>query len=381
MEHGLTAGSLMLLFVEACRGTRRGSRDRAPRPVLLGVWTGLAVICELQATIPAIFILVFALANLRDRDPRGMVTAVGRIILGGLPFAAVFFLYNALAFGSPFHIGYSSEEGFEQLRTTGFYAITYPHWRVLGSILVGRYRGLLPLAPLVAATPFGVLLLARTPASRRVVVVVFAVAAYYFLLNASYFYWEGGWAYSPRHVMPALPFLALGLAPLWDSSRRWGRMLLAAGWIWGAALTLIAVSTTPQPPSNLASPTVELLWPAFRDGDLSLNTQSFVHNSLPGPLRNNFAQHAAWNLGQIAGLRGHASLAPTRFRLADGRSDSSPVSEQPRQFGNHEANLRFHRGDRRVQRTGRFSARDRIGNRCAAARAPRPRIRSTEAWS
>ena len=39
---------------------------------------------------------------------------------------------------------------------------------------------------------------------------------FYLLLNASYFYWEGGWAYGPRQVMPALPFLALGLAPLWD---------------------------------------------------------------------------------------------------------------------------------------------------------------------
>jgi hypothetical protein len=52
------------------------------------------------------------------------------------------------------------------------------------------------------------------------------------------------------------------------------------------------------------------LWPAFRDGDLSLNTQTFVHNALPGPLRDNPSQHAAWNLGQIAGLHGHTSLLP-----------------------------------------------------------------------
>jgi hypothetical protein len=85
---------------------------------------------------------------------------------------------------------------------------------------------------------------------------------------------------------------------------------LTAGWIWGAALTLIAVSTTPQPPADVKSPTTELLWPAFRDGDLSINTQTFVHNALPAPLRNDPSEHAAWNLGQIAGLHGHASLAP-----------------------------------------------------------------------
>ena len=102
---------------------------------------------------------------------------------------------------------------------------------------------------------------------------------YYVLLNASYFYWEGGWAYGPRQMMAGLPFLALGLAPLWDAWRPAARALLVAGWIWGAALTLVAVSTTPQPPATFKAPVRELLWPAFRDGDLSLNPQTFVHNS------------------------------------------------------------------------------------------------------
>ena len=56
----------------------------------------------------------------------------------------------------------------------------------------------------------------------------------------------------------------------------------------------------------------ELLWPAFRDGDLSLNPQTFVHNSVDaGRLRAPGAEpHAAWNLGEIAGLRGLPSLLP-----------------------------------------------------------------------
>jgi hypothetical protein len=55
----------------------------------------------------------------------------------------------------------------------------------------------------------------------------------------------------------------------------------------------------------------ELLWPAFRDGDLSLNHQTFVHGGAsPDQMRGNQIPHAAWNLGEIAGLHGWASLVP-----------------------------------------------------------------------
>jgi len=55
----------------------------------------------------------------------------------------------------------------------------------------------------------------------------------------------------------------------------------------------------------------ELLWPAFRDGDFSLNTQTFVHMVPPGGARPpRDVPRAAWNAGEIAGLRGYASLVP-----------------------------------------------------------------------
>jgi hypothetical protein len=55
----------------------------------------------------------------------------------------------------------------------------------------------------------------------------------------------------------------------------------------------------------------ELLLPAFADGDLSLNHQTFVHGGAsPELMRGNRVPHAAWNLGELAGLRGRASLLP-----------------------------------------------------------------------
>jgi hypothetical protein len=87
--------------------------------------------------------------------------------------------------------------------------------------------------------------------------------------------------------------------------------VLLVGFAWGVAATLIAVSTNPQPPSSFKAPMRELLLPAFADGDLSLNPQTFVHGGAPPDLmRGNRVRHAAWNVGEIIGLHGRASLLP-----------------------------------------------------------------------
>jgi hypothetical protein len=131
------------------------------------------------------------------------------------------------------------------------------------------------------------------------------------VLNASYFYWEGGWAFGPRQVMPALPFLAIGLAPLWDGWKAAGRVVLAAAWLWGAMLTLVAVSTTPQPPASIMRPVSELMVPAFLEGHLALNTQRFTDfRADEDAIWRHADPTVSWNLGMAMGLTGRASLLP-----------------------------------------------------------------------
>jgi hypothetical protein len=341
MGHGQTAGCLMIALVAAnalhdsscldgigCadgQGCRSGARNTGRRTLgwIIGLAGGWAVVTEFQAAIPAVFIGLLAVARLKgSRHQKATLSrsakasaepalwpALIRIALGVTIAATPLLIYNALAFGSPVHIGYASEEGFKELHT-GFFGITHPSLATIRELLFGAYRGLLPLSPLMAATPLGLTLLGRRGQAGPAVVAG-GIGLYYLLLNASYFYWEGGWAFGPRQMTTALPFLALGLAPLWDLGRVAARGLLLAGWLWGVALTLIAVSTTPQPPATFKAPVRELLWPAFRDGDLSLNPQTFVHNSVDVEhLRGGGNPHAAWNLGEVAGLHGLASLVP-----------------------------------------------------------------------
>lgn len=308
MGHGQTAGCLMIALVAADTLGERTGRARLAPCWIIGLSGGWAVVTEFPAAIPAVFIGLFALDRVRRADAR-LMPVITRIA-GGVAIAAMpLLVYNTLAFGSPFHLGYSSEEGFKELQV-GFFGITYPKLSTIRELLVGTYRGLLPVSPLMAAVPVGLALLGHKGRPGRALVGA-GIGIYYLLLNASYFYWEGGWAFGPRQITAALPFLALGLAPLWDLRRSAGRALLLAGWIWGVGVTLIAVSTTPQPPASFKAPVRELLWPAFRDGDLSLNPQTFVHNSVDvDRLRGGVVPHAAWNLGEVAGLHGLASLLP-----------------------------------------------------------------------
>jgi hypothetical protein len=141
--------------------------------------------------------------------------------------------------------------------------------------------------------------------------VVILIPMYYLWLNGSYFYWDGGWSFGPRHMTAALPFLALALAPVWVSAPRYARWGLAVLCVVGVAVTLIGVSVTAQPPITYDRPFAQLWWPAFVDGDLSVGHTSFnMAGWTPDLVRHHAEAHQAWNLGELIGLRGRASLIP-----------------------------------------------------------------------
>ena len=310
MGHGMSAGCLMLAFAAAV-ALADARDDRTSRLAwIVGLSCGWAVVADFPSAVPVVLIAALGLATTWARGGRALTPVALRILAGGAAMAIVLLGYNTLAFGSPFHLGYASEEGFEQLHT-GIFGISRPEWWRVRELLVGSYRGLLPMAPLVALMPIGLVLLARAGRHVRPVIVVSLIAAFYLALNASYFYWEGGWIVGPRQIGPALPFLALGLAPLWDSWRGAGRALLAGGWLWGAALMLVAVSTTPQPPASVERPFTQLLLPAFREGALGLNNQRFTDfRADETAIRRRTPSGVSWNLGTKMGLGGLASLIP-----------------------------------------------------------------------
>ena len=259
----------------------------------VGLAAGWAVVTDFPAAPAAAILALLALVHTSPHGGRRMLRVAAGIAAGALPCVLVLMIYNALGFGSPFRIGYPYNVMAARLpwQRQGFMGLTYPKLTILYEILVGRYRGLLPLAPVVVTAPFGIWLLWKRANARPGTLALTAIALYYVLLNASYSVWDGGWSYGPRILSPALPFLCLPLALLWTRSALAVRSLLAILALYGVFVSLVAVSTFAMPPDSFKSPMGELLWPAFRGGHLS-------------PL------HGTWNLGMRAGLSGLVSLIP-----------------------------------------------------------------------
>ncbi|HZP47910.1 MAG TPA: hypothetical protein VFB07_05230 [Vicinamibacterales bacterium] len=305
--HAFSASLLVLAFASACRA---GDGDWR-RGAMAGLCAGWATVSEFPAAIPAVVIALLTLVHVWRLDRARRLRVVGALTIGALVPAAVLMAYQYACFGSPFHIGYASESSYVGMQQ-GFYGVDLPRMIRLRRILFGEYRGLLPLAPVLACAPVGLCLVRR----RLVAVAAAVIAVYYVLLNASYAYWEGGWSYGPRHASPAIPFLCIGLAALWTAVPRLVRGALALVAAYGVALTLVAVSTAPLPPNNIRRPVAELLWPAFADGDLALNPQTFVSGGANPDFRAHTEPKAAFNLGMKMGLRGLASLLPLMLTSA-----------------------------------------------------------------
>jgi hypothetical protein len=306
-SHGLTAA--LLIFEFALAVELRQPRTRR-RDLMLGAITGFvggwAAITEFPAAPAAALILGLAVAHSWPRL-RGEALAV---VAGGLLVpAAVLAVYNAAAFGSPLHFGYNDSLSFalprsfdrERWGTAGF---TYPRAHALWGLLFGTFRGLFPLAPVLFVAPVGWASFLRNRRTRMSGIVAVLIPLYFVLSTSAYYYWDGVNTYGPRLLAGAIPFLCLGVAPVWSDARRALRSVLLVLAVIGMTGALIAVSTNPEPSAALANPLMDELWPAFRGGHLSQVTTPFTGVYRAGVPR------AAWNIGEGAGLEGQASLAP-----------------------------------------------------------------------
>ena len=212
--HQPCADLLLLALAGIILSARTGERRAG---LVVGLCLGLAVACEYPAAVPAALLTGFALLR---RGPR----FAAWVVLGGLPGAAVLAVYHHAAFGHPLKTGYDFvylAEFAEGMRVN--YGIHRPDPQVLLELLFGRFRGLFYLAPVLLLAAWGLLAQAlegapedmskQTWPTRQVAWLTCSVVGFYLALNSGYYMWDGGAALGPRHCVPMLPFLALGLVP------------------------------------------------------------------------------------------------------------------------------------------------------------------------
>lgn len=163
--------------------------------------------CALEFPVAALF----AVLLLYRRKAAWSMAGAARLIAFALLAFIPQFTHNWLAFGSPLRMGYSLESStaFEGMGS-GFFGFGVPDLHRLALLTISPERGLffyMPWAALGLAGFFTGRSLAETLRRDPGPVLV----CLYIVLFSSYYMPSGGWAFGPRHLIPVIPFLALGL--------------------------------------------------------------------------------------------------------------------------------------------------------------------------
>ena len=197
---------------------RRGPPRRLGPVAVAGLLAGFAVVVEFPLAIVAAVVGLYAVLGMRP--VRRAVAYAGGLVVGVAPLLA----FNTWAFGSPTKLAYtnaviqpgSNGHAIVGANASGFFGVGLPSLRA-GAELMFAGHGLLVLSPVLALSAVGVVSLTRF-GHRAEAAVVGGVAVCFLLYNAAYYLPFGGFAAGPRFLVPAVPFLAIGVAAAWRSS-------------------------------------------------------------------------------------------------------------------------------------------------------------------
>jgi hypothetical protein len=306
--HALVGACLLFAFAAALKlRDTRGARGDFLWALAVGLAAGWATVTEYPAA-PASALLAFL--ALSQGWPRGsaarwrVATGVGA---GAGICLIVLLAYLHAAFGSfrPSY-AYYDPNSFSFMQHQGYLGLTYPHPDRLLKLLLGCSRGLFVASPVALAAPLGLWWMWKGKSNRAAALVAVAIVAYYFLFNASFYWWKSGLSFGPRYAGASIPLLCVSLAVAWQrASGAWRRVLIGLG-VCSLSITLMVVSTTSQLSMQDSCPLIHSVWPAFWSGQMALNHESMLTVAelqvSPG--------HGAFNLGQLMGLHGLASLLP-----------------------------------------------------------------------
>lgn len=296
----MAAGSMVLL-----ESPSEENRPRASRLFAAGLLLGLASWTLATFALLALILTIRLAARV---TPRRLIHA-WPWALGGVVGASGYAIYSLALFGeiaNPYKFEFDPK--FREEMSRGLMGATLPDPRVLLLITVHPFRGLFVLFPatLVALAGCGVAI--RTGRDRASAAVALAFTAGLLLHNAGYFMWWGGWSYAPRHLIPALVPLCVGLARALDGPRPAVRRAAWALLIVSAVGNVAVVSLDPQHPPDLRRPPLldesALMAPGSVESwptpYFTMLANVFVHGQTDANLGTAFGLRGAWSLAPLA---------------------------------------------------------------------------------
>jgi len=306
--HALVGACLIFAFASALRlRETQGPRADFFWALAVGLAAGWATVTEYPAAPASALLAFFALSQVWPRGNAARWRTVLGVGLGATICIVVLSSYLHAAFGS-FRPSYSyyDPQSFSFMQQRGYFGLTYPHPDRLLKLLFGSSRGLFFSSPVTLAAPLGLWWLAKDRTHRVPALVAAAIVAYYLLFNASFYWWKAGLSFGPRYAGASFPLLCIGLAIAWQrATPAWRRVLVVLALV-SVFIALTVVSTTSELSMQDTCPILHSAWPAFWRGQLALNRVSMLSVAEAASSR----QSGAFNLGQLLGLHGLASLIP-----------------------------------------------------------------------
>lgn len=264
--HAPTTALIAIALWAVWRGTGGGAHP-GRHALIAGLALGWAVVIEHTAILTGAPVALWALWRVRAWAPHRIAQSVALALAGAIAASIPLFAYNIAVFGHPFQTGYSGVVGFEGMRQ-GLFGLTYPKPGILWEIIGGKRRGMVWVAPVLVLAPFGFWTLLRDPRTRDIGVMAAAGAVIAFLYHASYVYWDGGNSTGPRHALPAVAYLAVGLAAFWAGASRIEKWLGMGFLAVSAALNLAIAAAEVQAPHFYTAPVTQHILPKFLSGDI-----------------------------------------------------------------------------------------------------------------
>jgi hypothetical protein len=251
-----------------------------------GACLALAAGSEYVVTLPAAVIAIEALARAGTR--RSAATVLDLALGAAIPLAVIGG-YHTACFGAPWRTGYSFivNPAFASGQGSGLLGIHLPRLSAFWRMLFGAERGLYWIAPaLLVGTAGGVWFLVRT--RDRFALAAAMATATLLVLNSGYYMWWGGASAGPRHLVPVIAFMGLGIAAAWT---RPGLRWLIAALVVLSVLNMLALASVGLEAPEAGNILVDYAWARLRHGKIA-------HLS------------GASNLGIALGVAPAASLGP-----------------------------------------------------------------------
>lgn len=301
--HSLVAALLFISFFLIFRLRNELTPVKNWYLALIGFLLGLAFITDLTTAVIILPLILYYFYVLWGRRILGRFLSFGLPALGGLPPLAAMIAYNVLVYQNPFASGYQYlvDPFFKEGMSRGIMGIGIPSLHVLFYETFHPAQGLFWQSPVLLMVFIGGFYLFRARQYRAEGLIAAAAFFAYLLLNAGYFLWWGGGSFAPRQMIPMLPFLSL---PLIFVPRRLDPLVIVLTVISIGQMIIAAASSYNVPPGHYEA-----------IASLGYFDFSAIYSFCLKQLTDG---HFAWNIGQMLGLAGWASLAPLVLVLSGG---------------------------------------------------------------